>query len=239
MGTEFTTHKQNQFQEADPVGSSQYPGIVRNAAKIISYIFHPVFVPVYVVLFMVYVHPYLFSGMSPRNKAITVLQAAMMFTFFPVVTVGLLKALDLINSAYLKTQKDRIIPLVACGVFYFWIAYIWWNGDKMGDSHFIPQEAVRFAMATFIASWLALMINVKMKISLHAISMGVMMAFIFLLAFSQDLNFRLWISVAFLTTGLVCTSRFIASDHKPAEIYGGLVAGAVSMLAGDFIGKIL
>jgi hypothetical protein len=65
-----------------------------------------------------------------------------------------------------------------------------------------------------------------------------MLTFISILAISQELNFGLWLSVALLITGLVCTSRFIASDHTPAEIYGGLVAGAVSMLAANFIGKI-
>lgn len=219
--------------------SVEHSFIIKIAAQVISYIFHPVFVPLYVVLFSVYVHPYLFVGMSTGDKLRVTMMAALMFTFFPLVTTGLLKALGFIQSVYLKEQKDRIIPLVACGVFYFWIAYIWWNSNKISESFFIPPRLVAFAMATFIGSWLALMINIKIKISLHAVAMGAMLAFIFGLAFSGSLPFGLWISAALLMTGLVCTARFIASDHRPIEVYGGLLAGIVSVFAAEFIQKML
>jgi hypothetical protein len=212
---------------------------LKTTAQVISLIFHPVFVPLYVVLFSVYVHPYLFVGMQAQDKLRVTMMAALMFSFFPLVTTGLLKALGFIQSVYLKEQKDRIIPLVACGVFYFWIAYIWWNSNKISDYFFIPPQLVYFAIGVFIASWLALMINVKIKISLHAIAMGAMLTFVFQLAFSGNLNFGLWTSIAILTAGLVCTARFIASDHQPAEIYGGLITGVFSALAGELIGKIL
>lgn len=205
------------------------PAAIKWIAKIISYIFHPVFVPVYIVLFMVYIHPYLFAGFAPWDKTRVVLMALLMFSFFPIITVLLLKALNFINSIYLKTQKDRIIPLVACGVWYFWITYIWWNSNKIEGSFAIPKEGVRLALAVFISSWLALMANIKIKISLHAISMGVMLSFIFLLAFSQSLSFGIYISAAVLIAGLVCTSRFIVSDHSQKEVYAGLLLGVLAM----------
>jgi hypothetical protein len=179
---------------------------------------------------MVYVHPYVFAGFAPWDKTRVALMALLMFSFFPIVTVLLLKALNFINSIYLKTQKDRIIPLVACGVWYFWITYIWWNSNKIEGSFAIPKEGVQLALAVFIASWLGLMANIKMKISLHAISMGVMLTFISLLALSQFLNFGIYLSVAVFIAGLVCTSRFIASDHTQREIYGGLLAGVVAQI---------
>jgi hypothetical protein len=66
--------------------------------------------------------------------------------------------------------------------------------------------------------------------------MGVMLTFILLLAFSQHLNFGIYISVALLVTGVVCTSRFIVSDHYPKEIYGGLFVGGLSMLVASLFG---
>lgn len=210
---------------------------LRFFAKIISYIFHPVFVPVYIMLYMVYVHPYLFAGMMPQDKFRVSAMAILMFTFFPLVTVGLLKALGFIESVYLHTQKDRIIPLIACGVFYFWITYIWWNSNKITGNFFIPQQAVRFALSVFFASWLGLMINIKIKVSLHAISMGVLLTTMLLFALSSQINFGLWLAVALLCTGMVCTARLMVSDHKSYEIYFGLLAGALAVFAADFVVK--
>jgi hypothetical protein len=206
------------------------PMIIKVVAKIISYLFHPVFVPVYLVYFIVYLHPNLFAGFQPFDKTRTVIMSVAMYSFFPLVTVLLLKALQFISSFHLTTQKDRIIPLVACGVWYFWIWYVWRNLPDY------PAEAVQLTLAIWISVSLGLLANIIMKVSLHAISMGVALTFILALAFSQPVNFGIYISVALLATGLVCTSRFIVSDHTAKEVYGGLLVGVVSMLIAFFVG---
>jgi len=230
MSAGLIIDEKNQLQEIRNTDFPRQPAAVRIIAKIISYIFHPVFVPLYIVWFMVYIHPWLFAGFSGLDKTRTMMMAALMFTFFPVVTVLLLKALKFINTFHLTTQKDRVIPLVACGVWYFWIWHVWRNLPEY------PARAVQLSLAIWISASLGLMVNIIMKVSLHAISTGVMLAFILLLAFSQQLNFGIYISVALLITGLVCTSRFIVSDHFPKEVYGGLAIGAVSMLAAGWLG---
>lgn len=220
----------NQLQPADVQAVSEQPMIVKVLAKAISYIFHPAFVPVYIVFFMVYIHPNLFAGFQPMDKTRTVIMAFVMYSFFPIVTVLLLKGLKFIETFQLTTQKDRIIPLVACGIWYFWIWYVWRNLPDY------PAEAVQFTLAIWISVSLALMANIIMKISLHAISMGVALTFIVLLAFTQPLNFGIYISIVLFVTGLVCTSRFIVSDHTSKEVYGGLLLGAFSMLIAFYVG---
>lgn len=206
------------------------PAVIRLLARFISWVFHPVFVPVYMMAFLVYEHPFQFTGFDPRQKMMVMLQTMAMYLFFPLVTVLLLKALGFIDSIQLKKQKDRIIPLVACGIWYFWIWYVWHNLPSY------PDMAIRFALAIWISSWTGLMMNTRMKISLHAISMGIAITFLFILAFTQPLNFGLYLSVGLLIAGLVCTARFIVSDHTAAEIYGGLALGSVSMIAAQVFG---
>jgi hypothetical protein len=173
---------------------------------------------------MVYVHPYLFAGFSAIDKSRTVIMSVVMYTIFPLVTVLLLKGLKFIDSFFLVTQKDRVIPLVACGIWYFWIWYVWRNFPEY------PKPAIQLALAIWISVSLGLLANIAMKISLHAISMGIMVSFIILLGFSQSVNFGIYISAALFTAGLVCTCRFILSDHSSKEIYGGLALGILSML---------
>ena len=229
MSTRLLADRQNQLHEIRETEFPKQPAAIRIAAKIISYIFHPVFVPVYIVGFLLYIHPWLFAGFTNRDKFLVLVQAFVMFTFFPVLTVLLLKALKFINSFHLAAQKDRIIPLVACGVWYFWIWYVWRNLPEY------PKPAIQLALAIWISASLGLMVNIIMKVSLHAISMGVMLGFILLLAFSQELNFGVYVSFALLIAGLVCSSRFIISDHTQKEVYGGLAVGIASMLIAWFV----
>jgi hypothetical protein len=171
-----------------------------------------------------YIHPAVFAGFPSWRKTLVLLQAVGMYGLFPLVTVLLLKALNFIDSIYLKTQRDRIIPYIACGIWYFWLWYVWKNLPEY------PKEVVILSMAIFLSSVAGLMANIYMKISMHAIAMGVMIAFILILGLTQSVSFGLYSSLAFLVAGLVCTARFIVSDHSQKEIYSGLLAGIVSFL---------
>lgn len=204
--------------------------VLRIAARIISWVFHPVFVPVMVIWFLVYVHPFLFAGFSPLQKMRTLMTAIVSFTFFPLVTILLLKGLKFIDSIYLRTQRERVIPFIACMIWYFWIAYVWNNFGKTRDVVDIPHNAVQFAFAAFFSTVIGLMMNIRMKVSLHAISMGIVITFFASMALSQDVNFAIYLSLVLIIAGLVCTARFIASDHTPGEVYAGLSAGVASML---------
>ena len=173
MSTRLIVDNERHLHEIREPDFPPQPTSVRALAAFFSYLFHPVFLPVYVVIFMVYVHPWMFTGFTSWEKNRTLMTAGMMFTFFPLVTVLLLKGLQFVDSIYLKTQKERVIPFIASMTWYFWLFHVWRNMGKtdIGD---MPDEAVQFALAAFISSILGLLTNIKMKVSLHAIAAGVM-----------------------------------------------------------------
>lgn len=221
---------QNELQEVRNTIVTQQPIIIRIAAKVISYVFHPVFVPVYVAWFIINIQPYLFAGFIEWKKTTTMIQFFVMYSFFPLITTLLLKRLGFINSIYLKTQKDRIIPYIICMIYYFWVWYVLYRQPEY------PNAIIQFSLAIFIASIIGLMANIYFKISMHTISVGVMLMFIILQSYSSNEGFGIYISVALLITGLVSTSRFIASDHTQKEVYGGLFAGIISQLIALWFG---
>lgn len=197
--------------------------VIRIAARILSYIFHPVFIPVYISWFLIFINP-LFPAINAADKWILLLRFVVMYTVFPLITVLLAKGLGFIQSVYLKTQKDRIIPYVVCGIYYFWMWYVLKNQPEF------PRYFVMLSLAIFIASSLGLVINSFMKVSMHTISLGVMITFVLLLAFLTDVNYGFYIGIAFLLAGAVSSARLINSDHHPVEVYAGLVIGIVAQL---------
>ncbi len=233
MNQRLVVDSTHQLQEYRETGHQPQNKIIRLAAKIISYIFHPLFVPVYIAWFLISVQPYLFTSFNPVEKMIAVLRFFIMYSFFPLITVLLARGLGFIQSIYLKTQKERIIPYIACGIYYFWMCYVLRNQPQFS------KEVVQLSMAIFIASSLGLLANIYMKVSMHAISMGILVAFMLLLSYTQTGSYTFFLSAAFLLAGLVCTARFIVSDHTPQEIYGGLLLGIVSMLLAIWADGIL
>jgi hypothetical protein len=112
-------------------------------------------------------------------------------------------------------------------IFYFWNWYAFKNNHGV-------KEMISLSMAVFIASIFGFLANISLKISMHAIAMGVMCAFMVLLAFTDNINLILYLSISFLITGLVCTSRLIVSDHSTKEVYMGLILGIISQLAAHY-----
>lgn len=207
--------------------------LLRGTAYVISVFFHPLFIPVYIAWTVMMLQPYLLSTFTPVEKAMTLLRFFVIYCFFPLVTILLLKGLGFIKSIHLSTQRERVIPYVACGIYYFWMWYVLHNQAQFA------QEIVNLSMAIFLASSIGLIVNNFMKVSMHAISMGILVGFALLLAFTQEENFLNYLIVTVLVAGVVCTARLILSTHTPKQIYAGLAVGLVSQVLALLMGAIL
>jgi len=223
METQLVVDPKNNLLEIRPPKIKQ-PAPVSIVARIISYVFHPLFIPVYLSWLIVKTQSYLFAVFSEWEKTIFIARFGVMYIMFPLVSVLLMKALGFISSIQLKTQRDRIIPYIVCMIYYWWMWYVLHNQPEF------PQQCVVLSFAIFLASVGGLMANIIMKVSMHAMAAGIMAAFVMLLGFSQDINFGFYISIAILLAGVICTARFIDSDHTPKEVYTGLFIGIICLL---------
>jgi len=216
-------------KEILPRPSEKYSLIIRLLANFFSYLFHPIFIPLYITWMLAFIHPDYFVGFSTIGKYKILLLVAINAFAFPLITVLLLKGLGFINSIFLKTQKDRIIPYIASMTFFFWTQYV------LREQNFVSRILVAFMFGVFISSSAALIANIYHKISMHAIGMGGMLG-LFLVVMQQNTMLMTGpLTFALLITGIVCTSRMIVSDHQPKEIYAGLVVGLLCQFIGAAI----
>ena len=219
--------KDNQLKEISIPETINQPAWLKTPARIISFIFHPLFIPVYLTYFIIQLRSYQFASLDDWGRLTRVLQVVVNCAFLPLVSVLLLRGLKFIDSIYLRTQKDRIIPYVISMIFYFWNWYAFKNNHEVKD-------LVSMSMAVFNASVFGFLVNISMKVSMHAIAMGVMTTFIALLAFTDTVSYSFYLCIAVLIAGVVCTSRLIVSDHRPKEIYYGFAIGIFSQLAAHY-----
>jgi len=209
----------NKAHVATPL--SFHPAL-RTAAKVVSYLFHPLFVPVYIAWFFVFVLR-LFPDLEPFRKGLLLIQFFVSYTLLPLATVLIAKALGFVKTVQLKTQKDRIIPYMASMIFYFWM---WYVSRNLG----FPKESVMFSLAVFLTTCFGVFFNTYFKVSMHALAMGVVIALLLLLSLRSSLNFGPYLSVALFIAGCVCTARLLNADHNPFEVYAGLFLGALSQV---------
>lgn len=193
-------------------------------ANFFSWAFHPLFIPIYVTIFLLYIHPYAFVAFNDKLKIFKLLFVIINTALFPGVAVLLMWRLKLTESIFLRTRKERIIPYAAAMIFYFWA---WYVSRSQQDNNEIFTGFLFGSFLSVIAAWMA---NIYFKISMHALAIGGMLFFIIWVSFTGDGTSGLYSSVAILITGIVCTARMIVSDHRPFEIYSGILLGILCQL---------
>ena len=210
----------------------KYPLALRIPAQLFSYIFHPLFIPVIATWYLAFIHQGYFTGIAPHDRLVIVIRVAVNTIIFPGVTVLLLKAVGFIDSIYLKTQRERIIPYVGANIFYFWMYLVFKNQPE------VPPILTAFIFGIFLSSSVGLLANIYFKISMHALGMGALSGLLLIIIFSgSPYGIFLQAMIVFLITGLVCTSRMIVSDHRPLDIYSGILFGIICQLISSlFIG---
>jgi len=204
-------------------GNNTWPASIRAFGHIVSFVFHPLFIPSYITAFLVFADPYAFAGMTGKAKVFRLISVAFSTAFLPLFSVLLMKQLGFIKNIFLRSQKDRIIPYIVCMIFYFWA---WYVSKNLRDN----TALVVMLLAVFLSCIAGMMANIYYKISMHGIAVGALFVLFMWMAFNGSIAGGAYLSIAIFITGLVCTARFIVSDHNPFEIYSGLVVGAVCQL---------
>jgi len=209
----------NMMEETSTIITEKHSLFLTIPAKIISYLFHPLFIPTYVFLFLIYQVPYEFAGITEYQLQLRLFSIFWLTAFFPAFAVFLLWRLKFSESIFLRTQKERIVPYIITMFFYWWMYFLSRNFTDQ------PEVLKFFYMGIFCATVAGLILNNYFKISLHAMAMGGALAAIILFALHYHMPLGVSMSVAALLTGIVCTSRFLVSNHTNLEIYAGLITG--------------
>lgn len=211
---------------------------MRITAKIISILFHPLFVIGYVLILLLSINPYLFVIQDDQAKFLLIFSVVMLTIFFPLFSVFMMKMLDLIKSFQMEEKTERIGPLIVTGTFYLWLFI------NIKDNSNIPAAFSFFVLGSTIALFLSLMLNSFTKISLHTVGMGGLLAGTFFIRYffsydsffvhfpfgSFNIHTNLVLLVVIVVAGAVGTSRLLLKAHETMDVYGGYIVGIFAQI---------
>jgi len=126
---------------------------LKTTAKLISILFHPLFIIGYVLVLLLSINPYLFVVQDDQAKFLLIFSVIMLTIFFPLFSVFMMKMLDLIQSFQMEEKSERIGPLIVTGTFYMWLFI------NIKDNSNIPGAFSFFVLGSTIALFLSLLLN--------------------------------------------------------------------------------
>ena len=189
------------------------------------------------------VNPYIFGVSNFKHQSVFILLVFISTVIIPAFSVFLMKKLGFIETLEMKTKQERILPYIITGLFYMWLFVNLLNNTE------IPIAYTIFVLGATIGLFLAFLINLFSKISMHTVGMGglVGMVIITMLQFSYgvfavdlplvgfvEISMNSLLMMVILLAGIVGTSRMILRAHEPNELYGGFLVGLSTQFIAAF-----
>ncbi len=211
---------------------------MRLIAKLVSALFHPVFILYYIFLTLHIITPVAFIYSDPKQGLAVHFLVFGMSVFFPLVSTFALRAAGLIKSVHLEEKQDRIGPMIATIIFYVWL-FLNYRSFNIGPNIFDAT-----ILGATIALSICFLINNFSKISMHGAGMGGLVgAFgIFRMTIPQmtydfpidnfilSISPNLFLALAIILAGVVGSARLELGSHRPQDVYGGFIIGLTTQI---------
>lgn len=197
---------------------------LRIVATILSYILHPVFMPLMMALVIYAITPMSFAQYEGGKLGLVLLQIGMATIFFPILVVLLLKGLGFVDSIFLRKQKERIVPLIAAMICYWWISHVF---EEL-DAPLVLQVLLRGSYWGMIVLFIC---SIFFKISMHTMAAGAMLGVLIVLLIISPVSMTIPLFLGIIIAGLSGTARLLLGAHTQFEIWAGYVLGILVMLA--------
>lgn len=189
--------------------------------KSISFVFHPLIMPLLGVLFYFSKTP----RFVPYNIIYAKLFSILILTFIlPILLFFLLKTINKVDSIYLRSTKERLIPLFLNCVITGLILWRVFSPTEIPELYFFFVGILCSTLACLI---LAIF---KVKASIHMIAASGFFMFAVAIGIHFKININGTIALMMVILGAIATSRLHLKAHDNSELLIGLFTGVFPQL---------
>ena len=189
--------------------------------KSISFIFHPILMPMLGVVF--------YFSKSPRFIPFEIIQAKIISLLIltialPILLYSLLKNIGRIDSIYLNTTKERLLPVFLNGCITILIINRVLPPTEIIELYYFFVGILISTLACFILAIL------KFKASIHMIGIAGVTMFYLALSIHFKININGTLAFMFILIGAIATSRLHLKAHTNIELLIGFFIGMFPQL---------
>ena len=193
---------------------------MKNLARILSFVFHPVFIPIYLVL-IVYLSDSYLQYLMPLSRLRPIMMLLLINTvLMPLIAFSFLRYKGVFTSLFLEKKEERSIGILLLFVFHL-LTYILWR--KLD----LPESFISIFLGILITLMVLFLLNFVMKVSLHTAAVGgIIGALLGLYKVHGFMDISL-LALSILFLGLIASARLLLNAHSPREVNLGALTGVI------------
>lgn len=190
-------------------------------AKIISALFHPLFIPVYGMAIILSA-PTLFEYLPFAVKKLLLIIILINNVFLPISLLPFFIHSNIISSWTINSRRERIIPLMITAILYSASSFIIFRFP-------IPFFLKSFILAATFLALMATVINFWWKVSLHSVGSGAIIGMVLILSFKMNTPLMWYLISVIIAGGLILSSRLRLNFHSPQQVWFGFLTGFLGL----------
>lgn len=195
-------------------------------AKSISVILHPLFVLNFGLFSLFKFHPYYVSKFYEEQFYTISMFIAVNTLIMPLLSVYLLKRFNFISDFAITDRKQRLMPYTVITILLGFTSYQLYQNEVYG----LP---LKFMLSTIVCVVINILLNIKFKVSSHAIASGGLVGLYLFLTMNRHLSvFNPMLIGAVLAAGISAWSRLYLEAHNEKEVYTGFGIGLLVCFVG-------
>lgn len=198
-------------------------------ARIISLVFHPLFIPTYFFAFLAWAVPAMLEPVAPQQ------QQKFLFFFFlvtcilPLMNVGLFKMFGGVRALSMPTRRERLLPFVTVAVIFIAVTYMFHLRARMNLNDNFLKFMVVFDLLVVVAA----VATFFFKVSVHSIAVWGLIGILIPLNKIIEVNTIFYPTIGVIVlAGLVMAARLRLGAHSSREVMWGAVLGLGTGLVG-------
>lgn len=201
-------------------------------ARVLSVVFHPLFIPTYLFALLAWAVPTLLEPIGVEVQGKFLIFIFLVTAVLPLLNVSIFKSFGTIRSFAMVERRERLIPFVFVSVIYIAVTYLFHAhaGMRLND-HFLQFMIIidMIAVAATIATFF-------FKVSVHSLTIWGVIGILVPLNRITEVQTIFYATVAVIAlAGFIMAARLETGSHTPREVMWGAVIG----LATGSVGMLL
>lgn len=192
-------------------------------STLITILFHPMFMPVYGLLILFNTGTFI-SYLPHEAKKYIFLIVLICTVILPSSFIPFYLFRKIVKDIHMRTNRERIIPLIINSLF-FYLGYVFLNKLQ------IPPVIKSYMLACSTAVFLAMLVSIKWKISLHMVGIGGVIGAVILFSLRLGTDLKTIWMILILFAGLTGYARLQLNSHNPLQVYSGFFLGFATVSA--------